>query len=103
MDNIFIYTAPDIHLECNLDFNAREKWTTCKWTKLFPEVPVDWVTLDTDTSEEVTCDTAHVADPAQHQQPPIRLHHVHGHPPLGPQPGRASTEGSTSLPYFGVM
>ena len=37
--------APPIHLECNLDFNTREKWTTCKWTKLFPEVPVDWVSI----------------------------------------------------------
>merc|ERR1719422_2884513 len=34
--------APPINLECRLDFNVREQWTTCQWRKSFPEVPVDW-------------------------------------------------------------
>ena len=38
-----LFIAPPINLECRLDFNVREKWTTCQWRKSFPDVPVDWV------------------------------------------------------------
>ena len=39
------FLAPPINLECRLDFNVREQWTTCQWRKSFPEVPVDWVEI----------------------------------------------------------
>ena len=37
--------AQPVDLECGLRFNpgSDEKWTTCKWTKIFREIPADWV------------------------------------------------------------
>ena len=37
--------AQPVDLECGLRFNpgSDEKWTTCKWTKIFRDIPADWV------------------------------------------------------------
>ena len=37
--------AQPVDLKCGLRFNqgSNEKWTTCKWTKIFKDIPADWV------------------------------------------------------------
>jgi len=55
--------AQSIHLECGLTFNSnREKWTTCKWTKSFPDVPVDWNQRSTVPYAFIMCTATHLAD-----------------------------------------
>ena len=38
-----LFAASSINLQCNLQFNPGEKWSTCKWTKIFDDIPADWV------------------------------------------------------------
>jgi len=53
--------ASPINLQCDLHFNPGEQWTTCKWTKIFQDIPADW----TDTSSQyafVMCSTTSLHD-----------------------------------------
>jgi len=53
--------ASSINLQCNLQFNPGEKWSTCKWTKIFDDIPADW----TDSSSQyafVMCSTTSLHD-----------------------------------------
>jgi len=54
--------APPINLECRLDFNVREKWTTCQWRKSFPDVPVDWTRDSRVGYAFVMCTATHMTD-----------------------------------------
>ena len=57
---MFVSASP-INLQCDLQFNPGEKWTTCKWTKIFQDIPADW----TDTSSQyafVMCSTTSLHD-----------------------------------------
>ena len=44
LSKIFSEAQP-VDLECGLRFNpgSDERWTTCKWTKIFRDIPADWV------------------------------------------------------------
>ena len=41
----YFLEAQPVDLKCGLRFNpgSDEKWTTCKWTKIFKDIPADWV------------------------------------------------------------
>ena len=57
---MFVSASP-LNLQCDLQFNPGEKWTTCKWTKIFQDIPADW----TDTSSQyafVMCSTTSLHD-----------------------------------------
>ena len=45
LSNKILSEAQPVDLRCGLRFNpgSDEKWTTCKWTKIFRDIPADWV------------------------------------------------------------